>query len=438
MNPLTRDFLHRWRWLLLGQFIATAGLWIGHATRPELRLSFQMIVGVAMSWDLMRGSVRIHLRLPMSRAELASGLWCSVVLVSTAIQCAGLLAGAAIAAALGQPVLTSTLPVHLVLAILLGGTIQFLLTGVPSQPAQNIGDKIRGAFFGGLWGLSLWGFAFAGYFAPVSWSALQPGFGIIMAVMAALTVVSWFNTRAMVDGRAQGNPQLAAAAGTRAERVDFAPRSAWRAWVVQELIFQKYVSLIAFLFALLQAGIGLYTRRLTSGPPQDWTVQLCMICGMSIIPLMGVQASVLRVQRALPVSLSSLALASMARVCAIVLNITGCLLIVSFLTGGGSFLHGRIPAILVLAAGYLCVGQALLIRWTRLPVGIAVAAMLAPLGIFTSSTPGLPQVPPAALVATGLLLLPIAWLMHCRWLRTSASIYRQPAWLARFSGSQQR
>ena len=79
MNPLTLDFIRRWKWLLLVQFVITTGAWILHAGEPKARLHLVVIVAVAMSWDLMRGLVRAQLGLPQRRSSIAAGLWLSVV-----------------------------------------------------------------------------------------------------------------------------------------------------------------------------------------------------------------------------------------------------------------------------------------------------------------------------------------------------------------------
>ena len=83
MNPITRDFIHRWNWLLLIQFAATAIGWIMHARGSKLH--FEMLPAIAMSLDITRGLVRTCLGLPFTRDVMARGLWFSVAALSPII-----------------------------------------------------------------------------------------------------------------------------------------------------------------------------------------------------------------------------------------------------------------------------------------------------------------------------------------------------------------
>ena len=91
MNPLTLDFIRRWKWLLLAQFVVTALTWVSHATQPKDRLHLEMFVAVAMSWDLARGLVRAQVGLPQERPGITAGLWFLVVGVGMGVQTAAML-----------------------------------------------------------------------------------------------------------------------------------------------------------------------------------------------------------------------------------------------------------------------------------------------------------------------------------------------------------
>ena len=209
MNPLTLDFIRRWKGLFLVQFVITAGAWILHATVPQTRLHLVVIVAVAMSWDLMRGLVRAQLGLPQRRASIAAGLWLSVVGAGAGVHLAAMmLGGVLLAPLLGQAVDAGVLGLHAVFCVLLIGTVQFILTGLPAAPPRTLAGQVKGAIFGGLWGLPMFGIFWLSFFAPASWEQVTMGQRWIMLVMGALTVASWFTARSMMLERAM--PKLEA------------------------------------------------------------------------------------------------------------------------------------------------------------------------------------------------------------------------------------
>ena len=203
MNPLTLDFIRRWKWLLLAQFVVTALTWVSHATQPKDRLHLEMFVAVAMSWDLARGLVRAQVGLPQERPGITAGLWFSVVGVGMGVQTAAMLGGGAVLAPLlGQAVDPGVLGMHVVFGVLLMATVQFILTFLPYGPLRMMAQPLKGGVVGTLWGLPMFGAFLIARFGPASWQNVSVFEGWVMGLLGGLRVASWFTTKSMMSERA--------------------------------------------------------------------------------------------------------------------------------------------------------------------------------------------------------------------------------------------
>ena len=437
MNSLTLDFIRRWKGLLLVQFVITAGAWILHATVPQTRLHLVVVVAVAMSWDLMRGLVRAQLGLPQRRASIAAGLWFSVVGAGVAVHLAAMmLGGVLLAPLLGQAVDAGALGLHAVFCVLLIGTVQFILTGLPAAPPRTLAGQVKGAIFGGLWGLPMFGIFWLSFFAPASWEQVTMGQRWIMLVMGALTVASWFTTRSMMLERAM--PKLEAVPPRPAvdHRLGLGGNKGWGVRLEQEgrwLMPVVFMVLMAALFFIL---ISEFIGGGESGTWQQVSYQyrsIGMLCVILSAPLVAVSAGSLRAFRSLPVPVSSFALVVALRPFVGSLVVFLAYMLLNWMIGRGTVMQGQALAAWLPLCGLISLLQAVILRYQRLPAAFALLVVLS----MTSTL--LPEVmklalPVAALALLGGVMLLISWRLHVYWLGSSNQIYRLNQGLLRMVG----
>ena len=440
MNPLTLDFIRRWKGLFLVQFVITAGAWIMHVTVPQIRLHLVVIVAVAMSWDLMRGLVRAQLGLPQRRAAIAAGLWLSVVGTGVAVHLAAMmLGGVLLAPLLGQAVDAGVLGLHAVFCVLLIGTVQFILTGLPSAPPRTLAGQVKGAIFGGLWGLPMFGIFWLSFFAPARWEQVTMGQRWIMLVMAALTVASWFTTRSMMLERAM--PKLEAVPPRPAvdHRLGLQGNKGWGVRVEQEVRW-----LMPFVFMVLMAAGILISINDFSGqgatPGAQGMNQYRSMAMLNVtmgFPLVMVAAGSLRALRSLPLRLSSCALLVALRPFVASVAMMVVFMALYIFIGRGSGMEGRALIAFLPLCSLMSLAQAVMIRYPRLPVVMGLLMVISMVSVIFVDLRAL-SLPGLWLLVTGLLLLVLSWGLHWRWLSRASGIYRLNGGFLRMMGGAQR
>ena len=439
MNPLTLDFIRRWKGLFLVQFVITAGAWILHATVPQTRLHPVVIVAVAMSWDLMRGLVRAQLGLPQRRASIAAGLWLSVVGAGAGVHLAAMiLGGVLLAPLLGQAVDAGVLGLHAVFCVLLIGSVQFILTGLPAAPPRTLAGQVKGAIFGGLWGLPMFGIFWLSFFAPVSWEQVTVGQRWIMLVMGALTAASWFTTRSMMLERAM--PKLEAVPPGPA--VDHRPglhgNKGWGVRLEQE---GRWLMPVVFM-VLMAAGIMISMNELSgrgATPAAQGMNQYRSMAMLNVMigsPLVIVAAGSLRALRSLPLRLSSCALLVALRPFVASAAMMVLFMALNAVIGRSSGMEGRALMAVLPLCSLMSLAQAVMIRYPRLPVamGLMMVVTMASV-IFVDWLPL--SLPGLWLLVSGVLLL-LSWGLHWRWLSRSSQIYRLTGGFLRMMGGAAR
>ncbi len=440
MNSLTLDFIRRWKGLFLVQFVITAGAWILHATVPQTRLHLVVIVAVAMSLDLMRGLVRAQLGLPQRRASIAAGLWVSVVGAGTGVHLAAMmLGGVVLAPLLGQAVDAGVLGLHAVFCVLLIGTVQFILTGLPAAPPRTLAGQVKGAIFGGLWGLPMFGIFWLSFFAPASWEQVTGGQRWIMLVMAALTVASWFTTRSMMLERAM--PKLEAVPPRPAvdDRPGLHGNKGWGVRLEQEVRWLMPVVFMVLMAAVFMISINDFRGRgaTPSGQGMYQYRSMGMLCVITAYPLVMVAAGSLRAMRSLPVRLSICALLVALRpfVSGAVAMLV--FMALNFVIGRSSGMEGWAFVAFLPLCSLMSLAQAVMIRYPRLPVAMGLLMVISMASVIFVELLAL-SLPGMWLLAAGGLLLLVSWGLHCRWLSRSSGIYRLNGGFLRMMGGAAR
>ncbi|MES2468055.1 MAG: hypothetical protein V4675_12185 [Verrucomicrobiota bacterium] len=439
MNPLTLDFIRRWKGLLLVQFVITAGAWIMHAKVPQSRLHLVVIVAVAMSWDLMRGLVRAQLGLPQRRASIAAGLWYSVVGAGVAVHLAAMmLGGVVLAPLLGQAVDAGVLGLHAVFCVLLIGTVQFILTGLPSAPPRTLAGQVKGAIFGGLWGLPMFGIFWLCFFAPASWEQVTMGQRWIMLVMGALTVASWFTTRSMMLERAM--PKLEAVPPRPAvdHRSGLHGTTGWAVRLEQEMRWLMPVVFMVLMAAGIMIAINDFSGRGATSGAQGMNQyrSMAMLNVMIGSPLVMVAAGSLRALRSLPLRLSSCALLVALRPFVASVAMMVVFMALNAVIGRSSGMEGQALIAFLPLCSLMSLTQAVMIRYPRFPVAMGLMMVVAMISvIFVDWLPF--SLPGLRLLVSGVLLL-LSWGLHWRWLSRSSRIYRLNGGFLRMMGGAAR
>ncbi|MFN0126586.1 MAG: hypothetical protein ACKV19_07875 [Verrucomicrobiales bacterium] len=434
MNALTLDFIRRWRWLLVAQCAGTAIAWIWHGDQPRARIHLEMMAAMAMSWELIRGAVRAHLAVPQARAAITRGIWFSVVGIPVAIHWVAMLLGAAAALVFRLPVDPASLLLHAIFSPLVAGTMLYLLSSLPVRPARTFAGQIRDAVFGMLWGLSVFGTIFATVLAPVSKAEIGVPEALVMMVMAALSVASWFRAGEIVEDRSRAISKGTTAPAGPLRPVLLGRTSLMRAWLEMELRMQWVFSLIALLFAgimlAMNQGIGAKSEG-TRLPMEELGILFAMIA----MPLMTFFASTLRGVRALPFSLTSLACSTALRPFLALLNVSLCLLLVNSLIRRQFSVGPEELAPVLFSGGLISIAQAVILRWPRLPVMMGTLMLGTSLAILAGRLPGAYSPSTVQLALMAALLLPISCWLHRRWIQRSSSLYRGNTLFTRFSGA---
>ena len=398
---------------------------------------------MAMSWDLMRGAVRSQLGLPQRRPEIAAGLWLSAVGVAFAINLTGMLLGAVvIAPLLGRPADVGLLSLHAVLSLVLAGTMQFLLTGLPGTPPKTLAGNIKGGIVGMLWGLAIWVGMSVSFVAPESWARMDTRQTMLMILLGGLTVISWFTTRNMLMERAVPTHEAAPVKAAGDLRAMSLGVSGWRVCLSKESRWFLPVVMMVLLAATFMISI----RRVSGSPgglPERDLISfqfhsMGMLCGMILFPLLGVSAGTLRACRGVPVRLGNWAALMTLRPFAGGLVVHGLYTLVSWAMGRSSGVEGGLLlAFLPLCSG-LSLVQAVMLRHPRMPVMFPLLMLVSLLGgVFSEWLLYSHPNAVAMLGVAGAVLALSCWL-HLRWLGNSSQVYRLNQGFLRMMGGAQR
>ncbi|RYD26993.1 MAG: hypothetical protein EOP86_25180, partial [Verrucomicrobiaceae bacterium] len=301
MIRFLRDFAGRWKWLLLIQLIVSAAGWAfsqrirtPHGGSSAALEHLEFGVAVAMSWDLLRGLNRACLAWPVTGKSLARGMWLAVAGIGPFVSSLAVLPGLLYCMAAKLPLPSwSILSLHVVLSFLLGGILQFVLTGLRIGIAPTLGGQVRDGFFGMLWGLSLSATGWLGLVIPMRWEDIHTGGAVILGFMAVITLISWFTTPGMVVARAApavGGPGRSAApeASNTEPRISLLQGvSGWPLWLGLELRWLAFLPLMVALIMGVLRGIGRLSSpgveaAVVAGPNQYSS--LAMLCAMLLLP----------------------------------------------------------------------------------------------------------------------------------------------------------
>lgn len=441
MNPLTLDFIRRWKWLLVTQFVLTVLAWISHATQPKARLHVEVFVAVAMSWDLMRGLVRAQLGLPQRREAIAAGLWLSVVGMGAATHVAAmLLGGAVLAPLLGQEMNAGVLGLHFVISLILIGAVQFILTGLPSSPPRTLAARVKGTIFAGLWGLPMFGSFWIAFFAPADWREVTAVHGGIMVLLGVMAVASWFTTRAMMMERAMPSQEAAPQKRAADSGVFSAGAQGWRLRMKHEVL-----CLMPTIFGVLVASAVLisiddFSKREAAIESREWIYQyrsLGMLCTISVFPVVQMAAASLRAFRGLPVPLPLFA--SMVAIRPFVAGVAVFFVyaLLNWVLGRGTGMTGRALVAFLPLCSLTSLMQVIILRHPRLPVAFALLVAFSLVGSLVPGMMRLP-IPSIWLLLLSVVILVISWRWHVRWLGNSSLIYRLNQGFLRMVGGAQR
>jgi hypothetical protein len=419
------NFLQRWWWLVMIQFVVTMAFWMGAGVVIHLG----MLPAIVMSLDLMRGLSRSVLALPVARKSLARMIWVSSVVVPAVVS----LAAMALALLLSSKVPWSIGVWHCAIAVVFPGLITYILTGLPARPSEGILGKVRDTLYGGLWGLSISGSCFLSIFLQQGSFLLSIWVKGAIGLAAVLTIASYFTVEKMVLQRAnryQAKPAMPSSSRPAAIEL----KRGWPVWWKIELRWH------ILLGSMMVFGMALGSLMTFSGSQANHSgiyTHLGMFSLMTLMPVFALGIDSLRGLRMLPISTSTLATLFVLRPLVQSLIISGILLAslaiwkIDDIPASGVFLVIAFGSVAALA-------QAVILRNPRPWLMIVCMSFGAPLmmGVTLMTNPQHGFSWTLLPVAVGTYLL--AWLLTRRWIRRSSKLYRPQGWFLRIIGGAAR
>jgi hypothetical protein len=419
------NFLQRWWWLLLFQFVVTLASWVG----AGFVIHLEMLPAIVISFDLMRGLARSALALPVARKTLARTIWVSAVVVPALVS----LTAMSVALLVSTKVPLSIGFWHGCIAVIYPGLITCILTGLPARPSEGVLGKVRDVVFSLLWGLSLYSSVFLSIFIRQEHFPLNAFVKGAIGLAAGLTVASYFTVEKMIIqrvNRIQVKPAMPLAAGPAAVE----SRRGWPVWWKIELRWH------AMLGAMVVVGMAIGSIMTFTGPQGNHDgiySQMGMLSLMTLMPVFALGIGSMRCLRMLPIATSTLATLFVLRpfiqslvVCTI-LQVSLILWKIDGFPPSASFL------VIALGSG-AALAQAILLRNPKPWLAIVCLALGAPFmmtfGLLLRQPSGFSWL--LLPVAAGFYLL--AWLLTRRWIRRSSKLYRPQSWLLRMVGGVAR
>lgn len=459
MIRFVRDFVKRWKWLLAVQLVVSSASWIFFsgtqlpAGRGQATLQhFEYAAAIALSWDLMRGQCRACLALPLSGGSLASGFWLAVVIIGPMVSCLALVPNAVYSWIAGRPLPSwSEISLHAVISLLLGGSLQFVLSGLPGQPSRTAAGKVRDGFFAVLWGLSIAAPGWLGLVFPSRWKDLQAGGKIAMGCMALAALASCFTTPRMVRGRSlpavaggpeHKNPGTDAETGAWAAEVPVpglpgpSPRSpgGWKVWLGLELRWMLFLPLMALVILSSLRLMGSFSSSGARTAIESYPTQyssLGALCAMMVIPMFSLSCGSVRAFAALPVRREMHALLMALRPPVYCVSMFSAAVLLSWAMGRPLGNPGIAACAFVFIGSVTSLLQPLLIRWPSFPAALGMGMVLTPSTLLLLPYSFKDHTTLVWMPAFSLAFLLISAALHRRVLRTSSKIYRSLPWLQR-------
>jgi hypothetical protein len=421
---ILKNYVTRWWFLFVAQFVimGAASLLPVMKSRP---FHFEMLLPIALSWDLMRGLPRATLGLPIKLNQVSLEIWLGTVVV------AGIVGSVAfgLSGLLSPNLSPGVWLFHSVLAFLFPGTLLFLLSGMPTRPSMTFFGKLRDGLFGALWGISFSCFMFIPMVAPAEFATLTKLEMSIVLLLGFFTISSFFTCRRMLVNRSA--PRVAVVpslAPTKPEKLETA--TGWRLWLRVELQWQVMVAVMTVLGMLVVMGV---TRGIAGGGAgvNPLTGQLGFFTMIAAMPLVGVGIGSLRALRALPISHATITTLFVAR--PLVASLTIGMIHIAFSVVSG-FDEGALEKVLLLIAlgAIVAFFQSFVVRKPKAWLMVLLISFAGPLALLLDYVRR--QSADSLIILLPLSIVPYAaaWLLHYRWLRSGSQIYRTQGWMQRF------
>ena len=441
MNPVTLDFIRRWNWVFVIHFAATTLGWILY--KEGAKLHFEMLAAVAMSMDFTRGLVRPCLGLPITRTVLARGLWFAVAAVSPVLTLLSMITATGFCLIFrSNGPSWSLMSYHLTISVLLSGTMQFLLTSLPTRPAATLSGRIRDTVIGLAWGLSLSATLWISFMLPAGWDGIHAGGRILLLLLAGLSIASWFTTRSMLVARAETRAAVPASSALRTPSAALSGSGGWMLWFQLELgLLIPMCGMIVIIMGMMEGMARLSSSGVSAAIRESANttcLTLVLVCSMITFPLFARAVGAARVFRAMPITLGQQALLLTARpfiYCMALFSMFG---VVSLVMGRSSGESWHALSIFLLVGSLMSLSQAGMVRFPRFPVAVGMGVVLAPAMVIAMPVLLRQEIPFYQLAAPGGACLVVSWLTNRRWLLKSSEFYRSQRWLAMISKGTNR
>jgi hypothetical protein len=459
MSRFVVNFVRRWWWLLLIQLGISSACWLFFSpsqAQPDRGIfplqHLEYAAAAALSWDLVRGQCRACLSMPITGNALSFGLWVIVVLLGPLVSCLALMPNAGYCWFVGMPLPSwSEITFHAAMAFLLGGTLQFVLSGLPAQTSPTLPGKMRDGIFAILWGLSISSPSWLGRIFPVRWESLQPAAKAAMAVMALLTLISCFTTARIVRERAfppapgasdkkqHKNDSFFAGVsewerGQKRESPSLQSPGGWKVWLGLELRWMLFLPLMALVILGSLQVMGSFSsggaRTAIESSPTHFS-SLGALCAMMVVPMFSLSCGSVRAFAALPVRRDLYALLMALRPPVYCLAMFSAFVLLSLMMGRPVGSLANAVCAFTLIGAVVSLLQPFLIRWPSFPAALGLGMVLMPTTMLLLPFCLKDNSPLIWMPELSVAFILISAALHRRFLRTSSKIYRGIPWLQR-------
>ena len=427
MRLLLEDFSRRW-WPAFPVVIFFAFM-AGASSHLPLLLWVMLAGPIVLSWDSMRGALKVQGTLPVSRKTLGRAAWFEAVLLFPLV-CAPILVVVQVFGVLTNAEAFNTLAETLFFYVVGMGFASFMFLMLLMQPAAPAGDfrgDVKGGVFGGLWGLCFGG---SMLLAMLARDLIASKSGTLLLVPAlALIVTGYLFAKHFVSAKAGARAMVATAASPRGSATRVRMPGRWTGFITPWL----WEAGFAFAFCAAVLAFSQFFSSFISGrEAAASTTQSPFLVLFAVVVVAGGRPLTwlagVRVLRALPLSRLQLALLYLALPCALFCAVLG------FAAGVQVFVGSEVlaPQTLVLLLPLL--GLCFLCNVLYLRTGSLVTLILPWLCVFPillarpfhTAGPG-SALASAALVCLGFLVVGFIYLHHL--LGNSSDAYRRKSFV---------
>ncbi|HOZ50194.1 MAG TPA: hypothetical protein PLO37_26350 [Candidatus Hydrogenedentes bacterium] len=414
------DFSRRW-WLA---FPALAVVAMMSGAAPFFLVWLVLAGPLALSWDAMRGALKAHGTLPVTKKTLGHAMWFEAVVLFPLV-CAPIVGLAQVYGAFVSPATVEGFAETAFLYVVGMGLASFLFLLLLIQPNAlegGLGAGVKGGVFGGLWGLSFGSSMFLAVRAKdLAWT---PYGDLVLVVALALIVTGFLSATRFAREKVGARATVATGAASRRAAARIRMPGRWAGFVAPWLREAGFTLMLYVLFVLFFSLFQLVASgREAAAHIADNSIPIIFPLVMAASARLLTWLASARSLRALPLSRLQLALLYLALPCILFGVALACWHVTCILVGNAGNALQMLTFLLPLLGAFF-LSSTLYLRTGSFPVFILllIGISFATSFRFFDTMGSASTLIPAAL--TGLVLLLVGFVYLYRLLGNSSSAYR--------------